>query len=144
PQILPIVTRGNWDVIHIQGYHTLVAPLAMFAALIARKPFILTFHSGGHSSPARNSLRSIQRALIRPLVAHATQLVGVSAFEADFFSQSLHIPRERFTVVSNGSSLPKVSGVANDDAHETIIVSPGRLERYKGHQRAIAALPQIL
>src|SRR4051794_38338761 len=38
------------DVVHIQGYHTFVAPLGMSGAIRAKKPFVVTFHSGGHSS----------------------------------------------------------------------------------------------
>ncbi|MBC7814824.1 MAG: glycosyltransferase, partial [Burkholderiales bacterium] len=32
PAIYSEITSGKWDVVHIQGYHTFVAPIAMFAA----------------------------------------------------------------------------------------------------------------
>ena len=32
PGIYHTIVGGSWDVIHCQGYHTLVAPLAMLAA----------------------------------------------------------------------------------------------------------------
>ena len=51
------ITRGGWDLVHVQGYHTFVAPIAMAAAKWARLPFVVTFHSGGHSSRLRNALR---------------------------------------------------------------------------------------
>src|SRR5438128_1723946 len=47
PGIYRFITQGQWDIVHCQGYHTLVAPLAMLAALRARIPYIVTFHSGG-------------------------------------------------------------------------------------------------
>ncbi|MFN8528579.1 MAG: glycosyltransferase family 4 protein [Anaerolineae bacterium] len=143
PGILPTVIRGGWDVVHIQGYHTFVAPLAMLAAWISRTPYVVTFHSGGHSSAARNRMRSFQRRLLSPLLKHADQLIGVSEFEADFFAQSLGIDRSRFIVVPNGSHLPPLEEPITPD-EEPLIVSSGRLERYKGHHHVIAALAELL
>src|SRR5512147_2912812 len=50
PGIYRFIRGGRWDIVHVQSYHTLVAPLAMFAARQARIPYVLTFHGGGHSS----------------------------------------------------------------------------------------------
>lgn len=128
-----------WDVVHVQGYHTLSAPFAMLGALRARVPFVLTFHSGGHSSPLRSALRGLHQRALAPLARRATRLVGVSIFEADHFSRVMGIPRDRFTVVPNGARLPTPEPGAIPDGQGPLIVSLGRLERYKGHHRAIAA-----
>lgn len=143
PRIATLVaeTPRRWDVVHVQGYHTFSAPLAMIGALRARVPFVLTFHSGGHSSRLRRAIRRPQSALLAPLARRAHGLVGVSQFEADHFSKAMGIARSRFDVVPNGASLPAsraIGGRATADAGP-LIVSLGRLERYKGHQRAIAA-----
>lgn len=142
PGLLSVIMRGRWDVVHVQGYHTLVAPLAMLASLLVRIPFVVTFHSGGHSSGLRNSLRGIQHKLLKPLLARAAQLIGVSEFEASFFASSLHLDRERFAVIPNGSQLPTLSRPVTATPYP-LIVSSGRLERYKGHQYVIAAMPKI-
>ena len=55
PDVYRLIRRGDWDIVHIQSYHTLVAPLAMLAARRARIPYVLTFHGGGHSSRLRNA-----------------------------------------------------------------------------------------
>src|SRR5439155_21669134 len=36
-----VAGRGDWDIVHIQSYHTLVAPLAMLAARRAGLPYVL-------------------------------------------------------------------------------------------------------
>jgi glycosyltransferase involved in cell wall biosynthesis len=144
PGIYREIVRGRWDIIHCQCYHTLVTPVAMLAALRSRTPYVLTFHSGGHSSGLRNAIRGIQREVLRPLLARADKLIGVSRFEADFFRKHLRLPRSKFIVVYNGSTLPVVEGLSDEPRQPNLIVSVGRLERYKGHQRAIAALPGIL
>lgn len=143
PGILSAVIWGKWDVVHIQGYHTFVAPMAMLAAWISRTPYVVTFHSGGHSSAARNKMRGLQRRLLAPLLKRADQLIGVSEFEADFFAQSLGIDRSRFIVIPNGSHLPPLDEPITQD-ESPLIVSSGRLERYKGHHHVIAALAELL
>lgn len=143
PGIYHAIRRGwqNWDIVHCQGYHTLVTPVAMLAARRAGVPFVVTFHSGGHSSRLRNGIRGIQREVLRPLLARATSLIGVSKFEAEYFRTQLRLPAERFAVIPNGSSLPVVASPVREEA---LILSVGRLERYKGHQHSIAAMPHIL
>ncbi|MER9475690.1 glycosyltransferase family 4 protein [Mesorhizobium sp. M0520] len=142
PRIYTAIRRGVWDLIHFQGYNSFVAPIGLLAAVRGDLPFILTFHSGGHSSRLRNAMRGTQHALLRPLVARAARLIGVSEFEASFFSARMGGPRERFVVIPNGAAMPVASPGVKVDPH--LIVSGGRLERYKGHHRAIAALPELI
>src|SRR5581483_3758019 len=99
PDVYREVAQGSWDVVHCQGYHTLVPALAMLAARRTAKPYVLTFHSGGHSSRVRQTLRGAQAALLAPLLTHAAWLIAVSRFEADLFRARLRLPAERFAVV---------------------------------------------
>jgi glycosyltransferase involved in cell wall biosynthesis len=142
PGIYTAIRRGAWDLIHFQGYNTFVVPIGLLAAVRGDVPFVLTFHSGGQSSRLRNAARGTQHALLRPLVARAARLIGVSEFEANFFSARMGVTRERFAVIPNGAAMPAASPGVNVDPH--LIVSGGRLERYKGHHRAIAALPELI
>lgn len=144
PAVFKIIKEGGWDVVHVQGYHTLFAPAAMLAAWRAKVPYVVSFHSGGHSSRLRNAVRGSQRMALRPLLAGATRLVAVSQFEAEFFQKKLKLPATRFSVIPNGAALPPVieDHAAKDD--RKVIVSVGRLEKYKGHHRAIEAFPEVL
>jgi glycosyltransferase involved in cell wall biosynthesis len=141
PKMIEVIKQGTWDLIHCQGCHTFVPLLAMWAARMAGVPYIVTFHTGGHSSSLRNSLRNIQWRLLRPFFAHAVKLIGVSQFEANYFRTLLDLPAEQFSVVPNGVTMPIVEQ-AHTQEHP-LIVSVGRLERYKGHHYLIAALPYI-
>jgi glycosyltransferase involved in cell wall biosynthesis len=85
----------------------------------------------------------MQWRLLRPLLACASKLIGVSHFEADYFRQKLRLPSRQFTIIPNGSTLPALAPASPARASQTLIVSIGRLEKYKGHQRVIAALPKI-
>jgi glycosyltransferase involved in cell wall biosynthesis len=143
PAICPEIARAECDLIHVQGYHTFVAPLAMLAARRKRVPYVITFHSGGHSSFLRNIVRRLQWRALRPLVSHAKHCVGVSRYETDHFSTAMHIPTERFTVIPNGAGIPTISEQSQIES-SPLIVSIGRLERYKGHHRLIQAIPEVL
>jgi glycosyltransferase involved in cell wall biosynthesis len=143
PGIYRAISQGEWDIVHCQGYHTLVAPITMLAAWQAKIPYVVTFHSGGHSSWLRNALRPLQRALLRPMLARAAALVAVSKWEGEFFRERLRLPGERFAIIPNGSYLPAVTNPSVPRSDEMLIVSVGRLERYKGHHRVIGALPLV-
>lgn len=131
PEIAGHIARGSWDVVHIQGYHTLVPVLAMAAAISAGVPFVLTFHSGGHSSHLRNALRTTQHRLLAPLVRRAAQLIAVSEFEADRFSRDMRISRQKFTVVPNGAQLAAAQNQSSPGAVGPLIVSIGRARSTK-------------
>ncbi len=145
PGIWRRVRHGGWDIVHVQSYQTLVAPIAMAAARSARIPYVVTFHAGGHSSRLRSALGGLQLALLRPLLARAARLVVLTESETETYSRRLRLPRERFVLIPNGSDLPAPRGPRppRPDAAR-LIASIGRLERYKGHQHVIGALPGIL
>jgi glycosyltransferase involved in cell wall biosynthesis len=134
--------RDEWDVVHVQSYHTFVAPFAMAAARRAGLPYVLSFHGGGHSSRVRQLLRGVQRRLLRRLVRDAARLVATANFEIDLYGSAYDVPRERFELIPNGVDISFARAQAKPAG--ALIVSVGRLERYKGHQRMLAALPAVL
>lgn len=142
PALLGEIRRRPADLMHLQGYHTLVAPMAMAAAARRGLPYVVSFHSGGHPSALRNRARSLQRLLLRPGLTRARRLVAVSRFELDLFRRDLRLAASRFTLVRNGSSLPRPGTTPR--AGEALVVSIGRLEQYKGHRRVVEAWPEVV
>ncbi len=142
PGIAREIKTGDWDLIHFQGVHTLVPVLGMMAARRAGIPYVLTFHSGGHSSAGRSAMRGPQFRAMTPLLRKSARLIAVSRFERNRFSAATGIGQEHFVVIGNGGALPPAA--AGESAIAGRIVSSGRLEHYKGHHRAIEAMPAIL
>ena len=60
PGLVRVIRRGGWDLIHVQGSQTTVPTIAMLAARSARIPYVLTFHSGGHSSAGHSRITRVQ------------------------------------------------------------------------------------
>ncbi len=145
PGIFWSLLRHRRELVHVQGVHTLVPVVAMLACLLRRTPFVLTFHTGGSSSSFRHRARGTQFRLLAPLLRRARVLVGVSDHERVLFDEVLGEPG-RVRLVRNGGTLPVVAVPDSDaaDVQEPVLVSIGRLERYKGHHRVIEALPHLL
>jgi glycosyltransferase involved in cell wall biosynthesis len=142
PGLVRVIRRGGWDLVHVQGSQTTVPTLAMLAARSVRIPYVLTFHSGGHSNAGHAVITRVQDRINRPLLARAAKLIAVSRFERTKFVSVTGLPADRFEVIQNGGALPPVpTGAA--PARGSIVTS-GRLEQYKGHHRVIAALPIVL
>jgi len=144
PGVYREISRGSWDIVHVQGFHTFVPPIAMLAALRRSAAFVMTFHSGGHSSPARNIIRGVQRKILSPLILRADGLIAVSQFEADHFAASLGVSRDRIVVVPNGAEIETGLTATPPPPSRPVILSVGRLERYKGHHRVITAFAEVL
>ena len=134
--------RDRWDLVHCQGIHTPVPVLAMLTARRARTPYMVTFHTGGHTLSYRNALRAIQWRLVGPLLRKAASLVAVSRFEANTLSAQARLGNKPITVIRNGGTLPPPP--PGTQVIPGRIVSCGRLERYKGHHRVIEALPDVV
>jgi glycosyltransferase involved in cell wall biosynthesis len=143
PRITAIVGQPDrWDLVHCQGIHNFVPLLTMLAARRAGIPYMVTFHTGGHSKRLRNLLRATQWRVIGPLLRRASMLIAVSRFEAELLGRQARLSDSPMTVIRNGGALPTAR--ADVEAIPGRIVSSGRLERYKGHHRVIEALPDIV
>ncbi len=141
PGIYQHIFNTHYDLIHCEGIHTAVPIFAMIAARRRQIPYIVTLHTGGHSLRFRNRLRSIQWRMLAPLLRDAALVIAVSRFEQEIFLKACRLDLSQFTIIRNGGDLP-VDGCQFDAIPDHIVAS-GRLERYKGHQRIVEALPIV-
>jgi glycosyltransferase involved in cell wall biosynthesis len=145
PGLARHLARGGYDVVHVQGVHTLVPPMALAAAKRAGIPSLLTFHTGGHSSPGRSALRDLQWRVLSPFLRMAATLVAVCEFEQHRFAGVLGRDPSSIRLVRNGSEpLPVAAASNGSTAGAPLVISVGRLERYKGHHRVLRALPPLI
>ncbi len=150
PAIGRLIRGGGWDLVHVQGIHAMVLPVALWAARRARLPYVITLHSGGHSSLVRRVLRRLGRRALAPWIRDAARIIAVSQFERDVFSRILRLPQRNIEVIQSGidpAAVRHEDGERNEsilpELEAPLIVSVGRLEKYKGHERILRALPGI-
>ena len=82
----------------------------MLAARRARIPYLVTFHTGGHSSGARNRMRNVQWRALGPLLRGAAGAVAVSRFEQRIFQQACHIDPAGSGSSRTGETCPAGNG----------------------------------
>lgn len=141
PSLHRLILAGGYDLVHCQGIHTAVPVAAMIAAQRRRIPYVVTLHTGGHSSGLRNQLRGMQWRALGPLLRRAALVVAVSRFEQRVFEETCRLEESRFRIIQNGGDVGPSAVQAKPVPGR--IVSCGRLERYKGHQHVIEALPAV-
>jgi glycosyltransferase involved in cell wall biosynthesis len=142
PGLARVVRDSDADLVHLQGYHTAVAPIVMLAALRGGVPYVVTLHRGGHPARLRRAIRPAQARLLRPLLTRARRIIAVSPFEAELFAERLRLPASAFTVIPSGVDLPAPPPEPRAEG-PPLILSIGRVESYKGHQRVVEALPAL-
>ena len=142
-----LLQSADYDVVHMQGVHTLVAPTALAVTRRVGVPSVVTFHTGGHSSALRRPtglLRRVQWRVLAPLLRSTQALVAVCEYERHVFAGVLGVPDETIRLIRNGCEPLPVDHSAEKLDGSPLLVSVGRLERYKGHHRILLALPAIL
>ncbi len=144
PELARQVATGGYDLVHVQGVHTLLPPMALAAAQLTGIPTVVTFHTGGHSSRVRTAIRETQWQTLRPLLRRSSALIAVCAYEVRQFARRLGVKPERIRLIRNGAEPLPFDGSAPAASGSPLVCSVGRLERYKGHHRLISAMPALL
>ncbi len=144
PNLAREIASGRYDLVHVHGINTFVAPMALMASQRAGIPTVVCFHTGGNSSRLRTAVREPQWRAMRPLLRGSTALVASCAYEVEQFARRLKIDPKRIRLIRNGSEPLPVDDSPPFVSGSPLISSVGRLERYKGHHRLIAAMPALL
>jgi glycosyltransferase involved in cell wall biosynthesis len=138
PGLVRRLLRRDYDLAHVQSYHTLVPLVAMAALWLARRPYVVTPHAGGTSSRLRKILRVPQVLLLAPFLRRAARIICVGPSERAYFARALRLPEDRFVVIPNGLD---TTGLRRRTARprnlEPVFVCAARLEKYKGQGRLL-------
>jgi glycosyltransferase involved in cell wall biosynthesis len=89
-------------------------------------------------------LRGLQWRALRPLLRRAEGLVAVCHYEVEVFARRLGVQPERIRLIRNGAEPLPVGDSPPEVSGAPLVCSVARLERYKGHDRLIAAMPALL
>ncbi len=128
---------GDFDIVHGHSYHTLVSHAAVSSGL----PFVFTphYHGTGHTP-----LRAFLHKLYRPVGARqfrvADAVICVSDVERDLVVKGFPCAAGKAVTIPNGTDprLPASDG-ERVAAGEPVVLTAGRLERYKNIDLVIDA-----
>jgi glycosyltransferase involved in cell wall biosynthesis len=132
----------NFDLVHAHNYHAFPALYA--AQTKANNKLVVTphYHGTGHSF-LRNLLHLPYRYFGKEIYEAANQVICVSNYERDLLLKHFKINPDKTHVVPNGVNVCDFQGVTKHKKAYRTILFVGRLEKYKGVQNIIQALPLI-
>lgn len=139
PGIGLAVRRNSAAIVHVHNYHALPA---LFATVgLDGKPVVFTTHYHGTSeSPLRDRLLSLYEPLGRRIVDRADTVIAVSDWEREQLRRDFSIES---SVIPNGIDFEQFADAIPDERETRYLLCVGRLEKYKGIQYAIRALPEL-
>jgi 1,4-alpha-glucan branching enzyme len=151
PKLLPLLLREQADIIHAHGYQIFTSDMASIASRLRKIPLVLTLH--GFPADFRGSMHRLYFDLIgketlrvpkkmiaiSKLVERQFRAIGVDERRLVMIPNGVN--QEEFREMPDGRGFRQSLGIGED---EKLILTIGRLEKTKGFQYLIEALPQIL
>lgn len=139
PRITSILRDRDPDVVHAHGYHSLTA---LFARLgVGSTSFVFTPHYlGRQGGYARKALLTTYGLAGRSIFKKADRVIAVSEWERERLQSRFGVTS---TVIPNGTAVERFANVDPWDHDNPYIFCLGRLEKYKGVQHVVRALPDL-
>ncbi len=131
-------TSARYDLVHAHGYHAFPA---IGAGLFAHAPLVFTphYHGPGHSGLGR-ILHVPYRSAGSRVMRRSRAVICVSESEANLVRRHFQSVSGRITVIPNGVDLAALREAQPYEAERKVILTAGRLLRYKNVRRVIEAL----
>ena len=142
PQIYSYIVNREYDMIHTHNYHAFPALFCALAKKDRKLVFTPHYHGAGHSF-IRNQLHKPYRPIGKIIFKKADKIVCVSKFELNLIKESFKIPSSKLTHIPNGINLNEFKDTKPLERKHKTILFVGRLEKYKGVQYVIQALPLL-
>jgi len=138
-----LVEKSNdYDVVHAHGYHAFPALYAAQSKKMNRLIFTPHYHGTGHTL-FRKLLHIPYKFLGEKIFEKADRIVFVSNYERDLAMKRFKVDEKKVTVIPNGISVEEFRGLKKRSKDYRAILYVGRLEKYKGIQYLIQALPRV-
>ncbi|UZE92300.1 MAG: glycosyltransferase family 4 protein [Methanosarcinales archaeon] len=142
PGIYGYLKDRDYDIIHAHNYHAFPALFAAFAKKDRNFVFTSHYHGLGHTF-IRNLLLKPYRPLGAKIFKKADKVICVSQFELNLIKDHFNVPASKLINIPNGINLDEFRDIKPLEREHKTILFVGRLEKYKGVQHIIQALPLL-
>jgi len=134
---------GNYDVVHAHSYHAFPALYAAQTKSKNKLIFTPHYHGTGHTF-FRKLLHIPYKYVAKSIFEKADKVVCVTNFEKDLIMKKFRVDGKKVEVIPNGIDPKEFEGLKRErrDCYK-IILYVGRLEKYKGVDYLIKALPKL-
>jgi len=140
-EMLRELRRSRFDIVHGHNYHAFPLLLSKYAK---KEKFIVSPHYHRHGTTAfRDMLIRLYKPFGRTIFQDADRVVAASNYEKNLLIEDFEIDRDRVAVIPSGVNLEDFRGLQKEARDHRTILCVARLERFKGVQYAIQALPLL-
>ena len=146
-EILKANSRRKVDYLILGSYGAYVGAQVALASKLLRKPFFMYAH--GASSPARPESSALAEVFRKFTLRAANRVICVSDYVRSLILEHSGLEPQKAVTILNGVDLPQVDAYLsvrlpkNGDSNATL-VTISRLDRCKGIDRMIEAMPRIV
>ncbi|HWE64439.1 MAG TPA: glycosyltransferase family 4 protein, partial [Chloroflexota bacterium] len=133
--------RNTYDLVHAHNYHALPA---LSAALSRPRVLVVSphYHGTGHTV-CRRLLHVLYRVCGHAIFRCAAAVICVSEAEATLVCRHFGRSLPRVQVIGNGVETAELRAAVSFPKVDTVVLSVGRLERYKQTRRLIEAISYL-
>jgi glycosyltransferase involved in cell wall biosynthesis len=151
PKLISLLLKENPDIIHAHGYQVFTTDAALMASITKKTPLVLTLHGFPRSFDSL-AHRAHFNLIGKGVLERAEKIISVSHRVALEF-RAIGVPQEKIAIIPNGIDLEEYKQLPMGDSFrkrldikdtEKIVLTIGRLEKIKGFQYLIRALPSII
>jgi glycosyltransferase involved in cell wall biosynthesis len=136
------VVSSDFEIVHAHNYGGFPALYAAQAKSANIFFFTPHYHGGGHTF-LRSLLHRPYKLWGKTIFARAEKVICVSKFEMDLITRNFENVKEKLVLVPNGLNFEEFEHLKKKKGENKQILSISRLERYKGMQFIIEALPKL-
>jgi glycosyltransferase involved in cell wall biosynthesis len=130
--------RRSASSLNLVHTHSAYAPLALAAARASPGRFVFTPHA-----PIQRLVRWPYARVTRAVVHHAAQTICTSSVEGELLCGRFPWAAHRIRVVPNGVDVAAIQAARPFPRAGSVVLTVGRLERYKRVDRVIAAMVSL-
>ncbi len=133
----------NFDIVHAHGSGTLIPLIAALAKGETR--FVVSPHYHPHASRLSLSLlKKLYDSLFNAYVLRkASRVICVSDTERRYVQSRFKLPARSLVTIPNGIDIGRITKAKPYDVDYNVILSVGRLEKYKQNQLTIEAVKHL-
>jgi len=151
PKLTSLLLKEKPDIIHAHGYQVFTSDAALVASKIKKTPLVLTLH-GFPRGFNKLTHKAYFDLIGKETLKSAEKIISVSRIVAQEF-KAIGVPEEKIATVPNGVDLGEYKQLPVGDLfrkrfdikeNEKVVLTIGRLEKIKGFQYLIKALPSIM
>ncbi len=133
--------RVRFDIVHGHSYHTLPLYLSKYARCAK---YVVTPHYEGHAGTRfRDFLLKLYKPFGKGIFEAADTIIAVSKYERELLLRDFKFDEAKIRLIPNGINSSEFAKVRGVKKKERVILYAGRLEKYKGVQYLISALPLL-